>query len=373
LILGLFFSVTSASAASDRLWLDATINGQPARLCFDTGSPTYLLTADAARRFGLKTTNTPTQDRPGHQTWSGGTTEPCLLSLQGSAFQTQFTVMNIPPDLKPDFDGLIGWCGLQGYLVRIHALGGMVTFPQDVDEHLIGWTRLSIATNFCTLELEIPRPNGSNGIIRIDTGNPMGVMLPARTWKAWKKSHPHSPMTVCANFGLVDGFEAQEESWATNIALGPLVITDVPVGEAPSSDESYLGSRYEGKLGLAALKRLDLIVDGKRGVAHLRTKTTPPEPYEHNRAGVAFFPSPSNTNAFTAVRVIEGSPAWEAGVRSGDILLKCDGKAPSILRSDEKGRFERPPGTKLALTLKRGSKTFDTTVTLRQILPPDSP
>jgi hypothetical protein len=358
----------SSTKADERLWLNATINGTPAQLFFDTGAESYLLTADAAKRFGLKIANTPTTDRPGQQAWSGGMTETCLLNLEGTVFQTQFTVLNFSAWSNPDFDGVIGWCGLTGHIVRIHALGGMVTFPREVEEQLAGWTRLSVATNFCTLELAFPRTNGGKGIIRIDTGSPLGVMLPARTWQAWKKSHPHCPMTVNGIYGFADGYKVQEESWATNITLGPLVITDVPVGEAPASDESYFGTQYEGKLGLAALKRLDLIVDGKRGVAHLRTKTTPPVPYQHNRAGVAILPSASNTNVFTAVRVVEGSPAWEAGVRSGDTVLKFDGKVVSM--GGKGSCLEGAPGTKLVLTLKRGSRTFDTTVTLRQILPP---
>jgi predicted aspartyl protease len=57
--LGLSFLVSSTKAADDRLWLHATINGTPARLCFDTGFESVALTSDAAKRFGLKATNAP--------------------------------------------------------------------------------------------------------------------------------------------------------------------------------------------------------------------------------------------------------------------------------------------------------------------------
>lgn len=378
-LIGLHCSATSINAADERLWLDVKINGTPARIALDSGSDIYGLTADAAKRFGLQVTNFTADAAQrlrldtNHIRWA--MTETCLLNLQGTEYKTLFAVMNFPTSVHPDFDGLIGWSDLTASLVRIHASAGLVTFPKEVEEQLAGWTRLSVATNFQTLELEIPRTNGTRGILRIDTGSPMGVMLPARTWEVWRKSHPLCPVTVCVDFGISDGFQVQEESWATNITLGPLVITEVPVAQAPQSDEAFFGTKYEGKLGLAALKRLDLIVDGKRHVAHLRTKTTPPGPYGHNRAGVAFLPSLTNTDLFIAARVVEGSPAWEAGVRSGDTMLKCDGKpvSPLLVDPEDPDRLGGAPGTKLVLTLKRGSRTFDATVTLRQILPPASP
>ena len=88
-------------------------------------------------------------------------------------------------------------------------------------------------------------------------------------------------------------------------------------------------------------------------------------------SGVSFgslYPALARLQAAGAVRVVEGSPAWEAGVRSGDTVLKFDGKVVSM--GGKGSCLEGAPGTKLVLTLKRGSRTFDTTVTLRQILPP---
>jgi hypothetical protein len=296
-------------------------------------------------------------------------TEKCLLDIEGIAGKTAFRVIDLPASEPWDFDGMIGWPPFKGNVLRIYASSGVLTFPHEVEEQLPGWTRVSIATNSDTLNLEISYAKGSRGLILIDTGNDMGVMLPPRKWQAWKKAHPHCPMTLRAIFRPADGYIAQEESWASNFGLGPLVITDVPVAEDAPSVESVFGAEYEGTFGLSALKRLDLIVDGKRGVAHLRTKTTAAGPYQHNRAGVAFLPSRGTSEVLVAARVLEGSPAWEAGVRSGDILLKCDGKAVSPLSPGEKGRLEGTPGTKLVLTLKRGRKTFDTMVTLRQMLP----
>ena len=75
-------------------------------------------------------------------------------------------------------------------------------------------------------------------------------------------------------------------------------------------------------------------------------------------------------------QVLDDSPAYEAGVRNGDLLLsiqRFDGshwQTEPDLHADREFR-ERPAGTKFDLTLKRGSETFKATVILRQILGPE--
>ena len=137
--------------------------------------------------------------------------------------------------------------------------------------------------------------------------------------------------------------------------------------------EQAMGSTgFEASLGLAALQRLDLIIDGDLGFAYLRPKSTPPPPYEHNRLGSVFVPSDLQGGDLLA-RVIAGSPAYQAGIRDGDVLLKVGDLDVTQWRTDPKilplSRFwEGPPGTRLELTLKRGTKTSRKTAVLRQIL-----
>ena|SRR5688572_2963428 len=123
--------------------------------------------------------------------------------------------------------------------------------------------------------------------------------------------------------------------------------------------------------GLAALKRLDLVVDGKNGFAYLRAKTTRPPAYPHNRLGAVFVPTATQTNQAVA-RVVEGGPADEAGVRNGDILLQMDDVPVTSWSAKWLDRLQKPAGSKMKLTLKRDEESFQTTVTLREIVYPRS-
>lgn len=149
-------------------------------------------------------------------------------------------------------------------------------------------------------------------------------------------------------------------------------MTDVPVIEDSSVDLGLDGEDYEATLGLAALKRLDLIVDAIHGVAYLRPKSEKPTPYKHNRLAVCFVPQDLE-GAKCVAHVLKSGPGYTAGVRDGDILLKVDGrKVASIgdLSSIGEKVQAQPQGTKIRLTLKRGTKVFDTSVVLNDILKP---
>ena len=64
--------------------------------------------------------------------------------------------------------------------------------------------------------------------------------------------------------------------------------------------------------------------------------------------------------------MIEDGPAWNAGIRQGDIILALDGETVT-----DAGQFllaisQREPGSEVELDVSRGSETFQTYATLIQ-------
>lgn len=368
-IIGVVSLRATISLGDERIWLKAEINGKPAHLCFDSGSSVSALCPQAVRKLGLKFIPTSTNRFPA--TVLAGYTESCMMTLEGTEEKNSFLVLNLPPYVygNVDFDGLIGWWNIKQNVLRIDAIKRKITFLSKVPKQAAKWTRVSILTNSDTLDLQVPYGVHTNGIVCIDTGNSGGLALPVKEWRRWKETHPQNPVTLKTEFTPEDGFYLREEAWADQISVGPLVLTDVPITQAGPASEANWGVQYEGTLGLAALKRLDFIVDGNNGLAYLRTKKTPPPAYPHNRLGAVFVPTSAQTNQAVA-RVVEGGPAYEAGVRSGDVLLQVDEIPVTGWNNTWLSRFCLPAGTKLKLTLKRDGKIFNTTATLRDILQP---
>lgn len=73
-------------------------------------------------------------------------------------------------------------------------------------------------------------------------------------------------------------------------------------------------------------------------------------------------------NTITVIAPIEGGPALEAGVVSGDKILKIDGKPYTGNKLDEAVAYMKgEEGVPVVLTLMRNGKTFDVEVVRRQI------
>ena len=77
----LCLSTLTVRAGDERILLDATINGKPARLVFDTGASDLVLFRRGAERLGLKVTEPPRdiQVAPGEVTV--GRSEECDFVL----------------------------------------------------------------------------------------------------------------------------------------------------------------------------------------------------------------------------------------------------------------------------------------------------
>lgn len=101
----------------------------------------------------------------------------------------------------------------------------------------------------------------------------------------------------------------------------------------------------------------------------MKPKSTSPPAYRHNRLGAIFVPTVGHSEQAVA-HVVKGGPAYDAGVRDGDILLKVDKIAVTGWNADWRSHFFLPAGTKLNLALERDGEKFETTATLRQILEP---
>lgn len=360
--------------ADERIWVDGQINGQQARFIFDTGADRLILFRNGAQRLKLKLVQAPSDSSAPSGTVGIGETEPCDVCLWGEVIRMPLGVVEMPSFVDMHADGVVGWGAVQNNILEVDAISSRVSFPAELPKDAAGWTKLRLQTGSGFLSLRIPHQGSSSGVVLVDTGFTGGVAIPPAAWQEWKTAHRRAPVTVDSYFMPGAGLVVKEETWASRIAFGPLVLSDVPLIEANQAQLALGSSDYEASLGLAALKRLDFIVDGKNGAAYVRLKKTPPVAYQHNRLGAVFVPPDPQSDSLVAHLASDG-PAHEAGICNGDVLLKVGNLDATKWRSDPAVAplshfWMQPAGTRLELTLRREGETFRTTVMLRQILGP---
>jgi hypothetical protein len=380
------FLIAVGKANEERILVNARINDKPVRLMIDTGTEISLaLYSTTVKKLGINYTPPDGQPVPGSVTL--GRTDPCYIYLEHSILGADTNLFfyekaPIPVIEVSSFgdlpeDGIIGWHAIRHEVFSIDAVkekmssGAKGLLEQDK------WETFQLETNLDILALYVPLGKGTNGLVLLDTGSIFGIELNSQEWGKWKIAHSNQPATFNSYYTPSIGRGLREESWADKFSLGPLTLMDVPVTEANPNDTAAAflpQTQYVATLGLAALKRLDIIIDGKNGYAFVRPKTMPPVSYQHNRLGAVFWSQDSSTNYFVA-HVLNGGPAYKAGVLDGDILLgvskwdamkwHADTNLLSVI-------YEYSAGTKLELTLKRSDTILKTTAVLRNILPPDS-
>jgi hypothetical protein len=347
------------------------VNGNPVRFGFDTGASISILTRPTVQKLGLQLephqTNTFLYVHGGKQDIDF--TKECTLKVPGIEGPIIFAVVDMPAWASADFDGVLGWLTVTNCVVSIDAASRQVRFLDSVPSPVAKWFRTAAVCVYSGLALRIPHENGTNTLLLVDTGTDKGVSLPPEAWRKWKETHPKAPLTLGTEATPSDGFYMYEEAWADSISLGPITFKNVPVKQAGPSGPERLGNEYEGTIGLAALKRLEFVVDSGHAVAYWKPRRSSYK-YSYNRLGAIFVPVPGRPQNGVA-KVIKAGPAYAAGVRDGDVLLEVDGIKVTGWYNDWLSRFNLPAGTKLKLTLDRKGKVFQTTATLADILQPN--
>ncbi len=354
--------------ADSRIHMDATVNGNPVRFAFDTGSESTILFAQTADRIGLRWTP-PSDDvmlKAGEV--AAGFTQECELILDADPVKFVFHVVQAPLFQEMEIDGLIGWNNLrnnilllEGPLQQIHFLAEL---PKDIQE----WQVVEIRATREDLVLDTPA-----GGILIDTGDDSGVRLASNQWQSWKSSHANEARTMEAYSTLLKPINVSEVYWADTLELGSLLFNHVTVGKSLHASDVGIPD-YLATIGLDALRQLVIILDGPSSRCYIRRERYAVPVSDHNRLGAVFTPEIITNEALIA-SVAAHSPAEEAGIMNGDQLIKIEDldvtswrTQPGILPLH---RFwSQPSGTPIKLSLKRGDESFETTVILRDILAP---
>jgi hypothetical protein len=394
LVVAVLFSAPVHSGVTDRLWLEAIyggkavpagqsatyIDGHPVELFFDTGvGAPLVLSADYVKRIGLPMAVAapveeadPIPGRPGL-----GFTAPCKLTYFGVENQLAAVPFFEMPANVPrgggGFEGMVGWPYMRNSRWSFDLAAGQYCQLAAVPAAVKKWQQFQIWDADNTLSMILPSdPRGVERVI-VDTGNPSGVELPPDQWREWVKAHPDAPLTLFLDYLPGQKVRCALESFAPTFPLGTLVLHDVPVAEADPSYyqvEAQPGEKVVA-IGLAALARMEVVLDPAERTAYLRESRHPAPPYLHNRIGVVFYPVDDAGSALIA-RVVARSPASLAGIRDGDMLLRVDRQPAGAWRTDgvliKRMNGRVPAGTRVLYTVKRGAAVLEIGVTAREIL-----
>jgi len=340
----------------NRIYIPATVNGQPVEVLLDSGADVTVLDRAFAARIGRQ------QIGSGVATGSGGEAE--------AGFVRDVTIAIGNLTLKAPTVGVLDLSDVSKRLgIPLPVILGKNVFLQTIVD--IDPSGPSIAfhdpasfrppADAVMVPLE---PLGSLRVVPVavegrpeapmifDLGNGGYLSLTPAFWQAHRLLEGRRSSTRSG--GAIGGESIHRVATLESIRFAGVTFRDVPA-EFTSSDVEIDSDREAGNVGMPLLGRFRLLIDfpGNRLYA-IPLRNLVAQPFPRDRSGLRLVP---DGNALEVTHVAEGSPAAAAGWKKGDVVTAIDGKpvGPDTPLGPHGGFTFAPAGTVVTLTMADGS------------------
>ncbi len=202
----------------------------------------------------------------------------------------------------------------------------------------------------------------------LDTGAGLPLLLFADT-------HPliHPPANaIPSNIGMglggfLQGFTGRISSFDLGSFSQKNVVTYFQSLDSVQRLE-YLNKR-NGLIGNAILERFQVILDYQGGKIWLKPGKNYFQPFVYDRSGLNVIASGLQFNTLTVQSVLPKSPAAEADLREGDVILRVGLMSSNLMSlSDLQRMLQRKPGKKVKMVVQRDGKRLKKTFFLRELI-----
>lgn len=335
----------------------AWVGQEEISLGLDTGSePAVILFADTVKELGGRIRGKGTVRT---------TSLDVTLNPPSGSLDTPTYVVDAP---GAPCQGLIGWETIRKYVWNINIPDLSHGFTCELPPGISRWNSFAIRKNGTLPHLNIP----GYGSVVLDTGAPFAVYLSPAKWAAFKQKYPHlTPITYSGYSPAAGGYFVKECVYVDHYSVGKLSMRNVVICENFADPKTMgMAKAFDIMLGSGALAEREFWLDGPGGKLYFsRLRSLAPAPNGLNLVGVTFIPKQGDGPPYVAV-VANNSPAWQAGLRSGDLLLQIDGnKEPSLAYLDQ---VTTQPGSSAQVLVKRRNHILDVQWNLPPTIVPSS-
>jgi hypothetical protein len=231
-------------------------------------------------------------------------------------------------------------------------------------------TRLPLTTEdnhfFVPAKVAIAGRGAIDGKFMVDTGAVMATLILNRPFV-----ERHGLLTTIRRRVLdrslpgLGGETKQVLSRAAMIQLGGLTIHQPTISLSQDAEGALASSDFDGIIGGELLRRFKVIFDPVRRQLILEPNAHFTEPYEHSMSGIGLRAEGENFRVIKIHRVIEDSPASEAGLREGDVIIAIGGQPVSSL--DKPYQMFKQEGREYGLSIMRDGEKLQVKLRLRRL------
>jgi hypothetical protein len=204
------------------------------------------------------------------------------------------------------------------------------------------------------VQLVVDLGNRNTLVFNVNPGK--GILLPSRTLSTVIGRGVQGELT--GKIGRLPG-----------LRVGPFALRDVIASFAPEEGNTgarLAGSVFDGNLGYGVLERFRVVVDYPHQRLFLIPGREDLPPFEFNMLGLSF--EQRRDKSLVVRDVIEGSPAAEKGVQTGDVIAAVNGRSLEEYEFRDLEKLFIMEGEEIELTLRREEKTVSVLMTLKRLI-----
>lgn len=352
---------------NNHIYVDAKLNDRTFSVLVDTGAAN-LITPTTARALRLTPVGAARMKGTGDGSEDAAFTRIASLDLGDVRLRDQlFAVVPLEKFGEIEgmrFHGIIGYELFKRFAVRIDYEARQITLSDPRSWRTDGrGVAVPIVFNGTVPEIE-GAIDGVAGTFDIDTGSRVSVGLNSPFVQRHALRARFKPSIEAVTGWGLGGATRGTVARARRLMLGPLAIDDVIVDMSLHKQGALSHSSPAGNIGSGVLKRFTVTFDyaGQRVFFEANARNALGDAYD--RSGVWINAAPGG---YRIDAVVGGSPAAEAGLQIGDIIVAVDGKAAAALPLAElRDRLrDSAPGTIMRLTVRSAGRVRDVSIRLR--------
>jgi len=381
-------STTQASVASvpleiageNYLLIKARVNGsEPLTFLLDSGGGSGLvLYYKAAEALKLKSAGKGKGGGAGEGAFETSSIKGASLSLSNVTMNNQ-TFVIFPPDKTGEtggryVDGVIGYSLFSRYVVEIDYQSKVVNLYEPKAYQYAGGGQtipLDILSNVPFVRVQIPlagrKPLEDRFIV--DTGAGRFTLILNTPLVSANKllAVPQKTMTEPSASGVGGEVKLTLGRWS-NLQLGNFKLTDPVIHFAHDRKGAFASSDFGGVIGGELLRRFKVIFDYGRKRMILEPNTHFADPFDYDMSGIRIRAEGADLKQLKVIRLVENSPAIEAGLRERDLISAIDGRPTAELSLTEISQMFKQEGREYLLDVIRGEEKKQVKLKLRRLI-----
>ena len=350
---------------------------RPLSFILDTGANVAIVRIDTAKELGLALTGSVTARGAGPGSQTGSRVRNATWSLVGLervAQPVSFTLPlpELPAALGRDLDGIVGGEFIRQFVVELDYQSRFIRLHDPATFQYTGrGEALPLdfnASGHPVVNATVTSPAGVfERRFHLDIGSGLALALHSPFVKEHNLLASSAKSIRMIGARGVGGREAGRLGRVTALQIGSFRINNVITLFAEASAGAFADPALAGNIGAQIANRFRMFLDYGRRRLILEASSRFADPYDRAFSGLALRAEGADYRTFRVREVLEDSPATEAAILAGDVVVSIDGiTADKLTLTTLNEMLEQPVARQLEV--RRGEQRIELTLTPRPLI-----